>query len=95
MFVHIFLFRWRSRAADADKARAAAAIRALKPAVPGLRDVFVGTNVSQAAQGFELGGVMTFDDRTAYDAYVVHPEHLALLDWLVPLIEPLEVDFED
>lgn len=95
MFVHIFLFRWRAHTTDADTARAVAAIRALKPTVPGLRDVFVGANVSQRAQGYGLGGVMTFVDRAAYDAYVDHPAHRALLDWLVPLIEALEVDFED
>jgi hypothetical protein len=35
-----------------------------------------------------------FVDKEAADSYSVHPAHLALLQWLVPLIEPVELDFE-
>jgi len=44
--------------------------------------------------GYELGGVMKFTDRSALDAYGAHPVHQKLLQWLMPLIDPLEVDFE-
>jgi hypothetical protein len=37
---------------------------------------------------------MRFTDRAACDAYAIHPAHLALLEWLVPLIDPVELDFE-
>jgi hypothetical protein len=37
---------------------------------------------------------MKFDSRSALEAYGSHPVHQALLDWLVPLVEPIEVDFE-
>ena len=36
---------------------------------------------------------MTFTDKAAADAYTTHPMHQALLKWLVPLIEPVELDF--
>ena len=36
---------------------------------------------------------MRFQDKAALDAYVQHPMHQALLKWLVPLIEPVELDF--
>jgi hypothetical protein len=29
------------------------------------------------------------------DAYESHPVHQKLLSWLIPLIDPIEVDFED
>jgi hypothetical protein len=37
---------------------------------------------------------MKFNDRAALEAYGSHPVHQELLSWLLPLIEPVEVDFE-
>jgi hypothetical protein len=37
---------------------------------------------------------MKFKDRATFEAYNAHPVHLKLLTWLMPLIDPLEVDFE-
>ena len=38
---------------------------------------------------------MKFADQAALDAYGPHPIHQQLLSWLIPLIEPIEVDFDD
>jgi len=94
VFIHIFGFRWNAHATDADKARAAREIRAFQGTIPGLIDVCVGENVSPRAQGYSFAGVMRFAERGACDAYTTHPAHLALREWLVPLIEPVELDFE-
>ena len=51
-------------------------------------------NFSPRSQGYELGGVMKFGSRTALEAYSGHPAHQELLTWLMPLIDPVEVDFE-
>jgi len=37
---------------------------------------------------------MTFTDKAAAEAYTTHPMHQALLKWLRPLIDPVELDFE-
>ena len=37
---------------------------------------------------------MKFTDEAALRAYGPHPIHQKLLTWLVPLIDPIEVDFE-
>jgi hypothetical protein len=37
---------------------------------------------------------MKFADRAVFDAYNEHPVHQKLLAWLMPLIDPLEVDYE-
>ena len=94
MFIHIFGFRWKDHATDADKQRAAHAIRAFQGQIPGLIDVSVGENLSSRGQGYSFAGLMRFTDRSACDAYSSHPAHLALLEWLVPLIDPVELDFE-
>jgi hypothetical protein len=94
MFIHIFGFRWREHATDAYKERAEREIRAFAGTIPGLIDVAAGKNVSPRGQGYTFAGLMRFTDRAAYDAYAIHPSHLALLKWLVPLIDPVELDFD-
>ena len=94
MFIHIFGFRWKEHAGNADKARAAREILAFEGKIAGLIDVAVGENLSPRGQGYTFAGLMRFTDKAACDAYSTHPAHLALLEWLVPLIEPMELDFE-
>ena len=94
MFIHVFGFRWKEHATEADKSRAAREIRAFQGTIPGLIEIAVGNNLSPRGHGYSFAGLMRFTDRAACDAYAVHPAHLALLDWLVPLIEPVELDFD-
>ena len=94
MFIHVFGFRWKEHATAAEKERAARDIRAFQGVIPDLIEVFVGENISPRGQGYAFAGVMKLDDRAACDAYATNPAHLALLAWLVPLIEPLELDFD-
>jgi len=94
MFIHIFGFRWKPSATAEDKARAAHDIQAFDGVIPGLLSIHVGHNLSPRGQGFEFAGLMTFTDHAAAEAYNHHPQHLALLKWLVPLIDPVEFDFE-
>ena len=94
MFIHIFGFRWKPEATENDKARAARDIQAFRGSIPGLIEVHVGPNLSPRGQGYAFAGLMIFKDKAACDAYTTNPLHLALLKWLVPLIDPVELDFE-
>jgi hypothetical protein len=94
MVIHTFAFRWKPVVTDNQKQRVLEEIRALQGQIPGLVETSVGINISPRSQGYELGGVMKFEDRSTFDAYNNHPVHQKLLTWLMPLIEPLEVDFE-
>jgi Stress responsive A/B Barrel Domain len=94
MIIHTFAFRWRAAVTDSQKQRAVDEIRALQGQIPGLLETSVGINFSPRSQGYELGGVMKFEDRATFDAYNGHPVHQKLLTWLMPLIDPVEVDFE-
>jgi hypothetical protein len=94
MFIHIFGFRWKLEATDADKIRAAQDILAFRGNVPGLLEVHVGNNLSPRGRGYSFCGLMTFTEKAAADAYTKHPMHLALLKWLLPLIDPVELDFQ-
>jgi hypothetical protein len=37
---------------------------------------------------------MKFKDKAALDGYFQHPVHHAPGEWLIPLIQPIELDFE-
>lgn len=93
MCIHVFAFRWKPEVTEQQKEKVASDIRKLQGQIPGLLETYVGKNFSSKGQGYEFGGVMKFSDRAALEAYGPHPVHQKLLEWLVPLIEPLELDF--
>jgi antibiotic biosynthesis monooxygenase (ABM) superfamily enzyme len=94
MYIHAFVFRWVKGTTEEQKRRVKTEILALQGKIPGLLETHVGANVSPRGQEHEFGGVMKFTDRAALEAYFPHPVHQALGEWLMPLIEPLELDFE-
>jgi hypothetical protein len=93
MYFHVFGFKWKPEATEALRARAAEAILEFRREIPGLLEVAVGPNDSPRGMGYAFVGVMRFTEKAAFEAYVGHPTHVALLQWLVPLIEPVELDF--
>jgi hypothetical protein len=93
MYIHMFAFRWKPGVSESQKVRVRVEIRNLQGQIPGLLETWVGTNISPRSQGYELGGVMKFADEASLLAYPGHPVHVKLVNWLMPLIEPIEVDF--
>jgi len=93
MYIHMFAFRFKAGVKEAQKERIFEEIRKLKSEIPEVLESWVGRNDSPRGQGYELGGVMMFADKAACEAYGAHPVHQKLLVCLMPLIEPIEVDF--
>lgn len=93
MYVHCFAFRWKPGVTDEQIELAASEIRALQTQIPGLLEVYVGRNESPRSQGYGFGGVTKFVDKASFEAYGPHPAHQKLLSWLMPLLDPLELDF--
>ena len=93
MCIHVFAFRWNPGVTEDQKEKVIVSVKQLQGQIPGLLETFVGKNFSMRGQNYELGGVMKFADRASLDAYGPHPVHQKLVSWLMPLIEPLEVDF--
>jgi Stress responsive A/B Barrel Domain len=93
MYIHMFVFRFKSGVTAEQKERIVTEIRKLQGQIPEVLESWVGRNDSPRGQGYELGGVMKFADNAACEAYGAHPVHQKLLGWLMPLIEPIEVDF--
>jgi hypothetical protein len=89
---HVFAFQWKQGTAEAQKDRARKDISAFQGIIPGLLQTHVGPNISPRGKGYTFGGIMQFKDQASLDAYVQHPAHQALLAWLVPLIDAVELD---
>jgi Stress responsive A/B Barrel Domain len=94
MYIHIFAFRLKAGVNEQKKNEIFEAVRALRHEISEVQESWVGRNESPRGQGYELGGVMKFADAAAFERYNAHPVHQKLLSWLVPLIEPIEVDFK-
>ena len=89
---HIFAFQWKPDTTEAQKDKAAREIAAFQGKIPGLLQTHIGPNISPRGKGYTFGGIMQFKDKAALDAYVQNPVHQALLTWLVPLIDAIELD---
>jgi hypothetical protein len=89
---HVFAFQWKQGTSEAQKDRATKEIAAFQGLIPGLLQTHVGPNLSPRGKGYTFGGVMQFKDKASLDAYVQHPAHQALLAWLLPLIDAIELD---
>ncbi len=89
---HAFAFQWKPGTSEAQKDRASKDIAAFQGVIPGLLQTHVGPNISPRGKGYTFGGIMQFKNEASLDAYFRHPAHLALLAWLVPLIDAIELD---
>ena len=89
---HVFAFQWKPGTSEAQKDKAAKEIAAFQGRIPGLLQTHAGPNISPRGKGYTFGGIMQFKDKASLDAYVEHPAHQALLAWLVPLIDAIELD---
>jgi antibiotic biosynthesis monooxygenase (ABM) superfamily enzyme len=89
---HVFAFQWKPGTTEAQKTKAAKDIAAFQGKIPGLLQTHAGANISPRGKGYTFGGIMQFKDQASLDAYVQHPSHQALLQWLVPLIDAIELD---
>lgn len=89
---HAFAFQWKPGTSEAQKDRAAKEIAALQGQIPGLIETHVGPNISPRGKSYTFGGIMRFNNIASLEAYPQHPAHQALLSWLMPLIDAIELD---
>jgi hypothetical protein len=94
MYIHTFALRWMPGTTEDQKQRAKREILALQGGIPGLIETHVGENQSSRGKGTNFGGVMMFADRDAFEQYFVHPLHEELIAWLMPLVDPTELDID-
>jgi hypothetical protein len=85
MILHCVFVRFKSALQQADKQALYDAIVALKDVIPGILDVKYGPNTSPEGLngGFLDGFIVTFESPETRDAYLVHPDHVAVGERIV------------
>ncbi|WP_455874872.1 Dabb family protein [Rhizobium yanglingense] len=85
MILHCVLLRLKAAITGEEKQALLESVVALKQVIPGILDVRYGPNVSPEGLhgGFVDGFVVTFENAEARDAYLVHPEHVAVGERIV------------
>lgn len=85
MILHCVFVRFKAALQAADKQAIYDAVAALKNVTPGILDVKYGQNTSTEGLngGFLDGFIVTFESAEARDAYLVHPEHIAVGERIV------------
>ncbi|MBO9097523.1 MULTISPECIES: Dabb family protein [Rhizobium] len=85
MILHCVFLRFKAAVTAPEKQSIFEAIVALKQVIPGILDVKYGPNVSPEGLhgGFVDGFAVTFESGAARDAYLVHPEHVAVGERIV------------
>ncbi len=93
MYIHMFAFRMKPGVSAEQKHRMLTEIRELQSQIPEILESWIGINESPRGGGYELGGAMKFASKESFKEYGPHPVHQKLVGWLMPLIEPVEIDF--
>lgn len=85
MILHVVFIRFKNALQQDEKQALYEGVAALKNVTPGITDIKYGPNISSEGLngGFLDGFVVTFESPEARDAYLVHPEHIAVAEKLV------------
>ena len=99
MIKHIVAWRLKESALGQDKAGNARVMKekleALRGRIPGLLHLEVGLDFSAGENSSDIVLVSEFESRAALAAYMVHPEHKAVVAFVTQVItERRVVDYE-
>lgn len=86
MIKHIVMWRLKDQAHGQDRATNAQLIKqkleGLRGRIPGLLEIEVGLDFSATEASADVVLYSVFESRAALDAYVVHPEHQAVVPYV-------------
>jgi hypothetical protein len=84
MLRHVVLFAWVPEATDEQKQQVIDELRALAPALSGLRGYDIGPDAGVVqARNFDCALVADFDDVQSYLAYRNHPAHQEIIERVI------------
>lgn len=85
MILHCVFLRLKSAMTPDEKKALFESVVALQQVISGIVDVKYGPNVSPEGLhgGFADGFVVTFESAEARDAYLIHPDHVAVGERIV------------
>lgn len=96
MLTHIVIWKYRPEIDAAAREEHIALLRRLPSVIPVIESFSVGSDVLKLPRSYDTGLVAVFRDRTALEAYTVHPEHIKVADFGRLISEHVaSVDFDD
>ncbi len=96
-FKHIVLIQFKPEVTTEQIEVFFSLIKGLENSIPGLVDYCGGPYSSPEGfnRGFTHGFIMTFKDSGARDGYIIHPQHKAAAETMIPLLQnSVAFDFE-
>jgi hypothetical protein len=93
MFTHMVLFRFP----DDETAEAVVAkVHDLAAAIADVAELVIGRDEARQARSYDVGLLMRFTDRAAFERYCDHPLHVEAADWIDGVAtEAVSVDWDD
>ena len=96
MLTHVVVWKYRTEIEQAIRKEHVALLRNLASIIKEVESLSVGFDVVHLARSYDTGLVAIFQDRTALNAYTIHPEHVKVADFGRSISEHVaSVDFED
>lgn len=93
MLYHVVLLKLKAGATEAEIAAAREAVVGLRERIPGIESIDWGPNTSPEglAQGYDIGVVMRFAQAGVRDVYLPHPDHQAIVPYVLAVAETVLV----
>jgi hypothetical protein len=96
MLIHIVAWKYRADVSQDAREKHRSMLKALRNIVPGIEDFAVGSDFLRAHNSYDTGLFARFQDRSALDAYTVHPEHVKVVEYGRTVAETMsKVDYEE
>ena len=91
MVKHIVLFDFKEENREANMLQAKVMLEALLETVPTLKSMEVGLNFSEEGRAMDFSLYSEFDNQEGLDAYVVHSEHLKVVEFIKSVVNGSKV----
>lgn len=82
MIVHIVMFKFKDESKDINLQKTKELLEVLVDLIPTLNSMEVGINFTHTDRAFDLSLYSTFNTKEDLESYVVHEEHLKVVDFI-------------
>jgi hypothetical protein len=81
MLTHIVVWKYRADVEQFARDEHVNLLKRLSDIIPEVQSLDVGFDLLHLPRSYDTGLVAVFEDRTALDAYTVHPEHVRVAEF--------------